>query len=248
MDNPIAEQKNLLDKNLSAFQKYKRLYFGPVSFWYILKYELIVTLFTSLPGALGLLLRKIFFPCLFQTCGRGVIFGRNMTIRHPKKITIGGQVIFDDYCVIDAKGENNHGICLGNNCVIGRNTVVSCKGGDIEIGDYSNIGPNNQLVSETILKIGKHVFTAGHCTLMAGGNHDFSSTDKPIWFQPSLSKGGIVIADDIWLGLGVNVLDGVTIENGSVIGASSLVTRSIPAYSIAVGIPAKIIKNRHESR
>lgn len=240
----IAEQKNLLDQKKGSFQKYRDLYLGKSSFLFFLKYELIITLLTGIPGAVGLVLRKIFFPGLFKKTGKGVVFGRNMTIRHPRKIMIGENVIFDDNTVIDAKGPDNQGIFIGNNVVIGRNTIISCKGGDIRIGDFSNIGPGNSLFSESQLNIGKYVFTAGHTYMVAGGNHSFEDRETPIYFQPSVSKGGISIEDDIWIGATVTVIDGVSIGKGSVIGAASLVNQTIPPMSIAVGVPARVIKKR----
>jgi acetyltransferase-like isoleucine patch superfamily enzyme len=240
----IGDQKYLLDEKKGAKEKYKNLFLGKVSFFYFIKYELIITLFSGVPGALGFLMRKIFFPGLFKKIGKGVVFGKNMTIRHPLKIQIGDNVVFDDNSVIDAKGEENKGIKLGDNVLIGRNTIISCKGGDITIGDFSNIGPNNTLISESTLKIGKYVFTAGQSYIIAGGNHSFENKNIPIWFQPSVSKGGIDIEDDIWIGASSTILDGVKIGKGSVIGAGSLVLKKIPAYSIAVGNPARIIKKR----
>lgn len=62
-------------------------------------------------------------------------------------------------------------------------------------------------------------------------------------FIKSGSKG-IVIEDDCWLGTGVKILDGVTIGKGSVIGAGAVVTKNIPSYSVAVGVPAKVISKR----
>jgi len=240
----IGEQKKLLEKKNGAFKKYKNLFLGEVSLLYFLKYELIITIFSSISGDLGFALRKIFFPKLFKKTGKGVVFGKNMTIRHPKKIEIGNNVVFDDNTVIDAKGNNNKGIKFGNNVVIGRNTIISCKGGNIEIGSFSNIGPNNYLISESLLKIGSYVFTAGQTYIVAGGNHSFEKRDIPIWFQPSISKGGIIIEDDIWIGACSTILDGVKIGKGSVIGASTLVHKRIRPYSIALGIPAQIIKKR----
>ncbi len=62
--------------------------------------------------------------------------------------------------------------------------------------------------------------------------------------QPIETKGGIVIADNVWLGFGVIVLDGVRIGNGAVIGAGAVVNHDIPDNAIAVGVPARIIKMR----
>ena len=62
--------------------------------------------------------------------------------------------------------------------------------------------------------------------------------------QPLASKGPIVIEDDAWLGLGVIVLDGVTIGRGAVIGAGAVVTGDVPPYAIAVGVPARVVGSR----
>lgn len=242
--NYIGGQKDLLDKKKGAVKKYKEMFVGDVSFFYFLKYELIVTLFSSTPGALGFALRKVFFRKLFGKIGRNVVFGRNMTIRHPKKIEIGDNVIFDDNTVIDAKGKDNKGLKIGSNVVIGRGTTLSCKGGDIEIGDYSNIGPNNIIISESSIKIGRYVFTAGQLYMIAGGNHTFDSRDIPIWHHPSVSKGGIIIDDDIWIGASATILDGVKIGKGAIIGAATLVHKRIKPYTVNLGVPAEMVKKR----
>ncbi|NUQ39504.1 MAG: hypothetical protein HUU23_17315 [Caldilineales bacterium] len=65
-------------------------------------------------------------------------------------------------------------------------------------------------------------------------------------WQPITSKGDIVIEDDVWLGVGAIVLDGVTIGRGAVIGAGAVVTESIPAYAIAVGAPARVVGHRRQ--
>jgi len=240
----IGGQKDLLDEKKSAVKKYKEMFLGDVSFFYFLKYELIVTLFSSTPGALGFALRKLFFRKLFKKTGKNVVFGRNMTIRHPKKIEIGDNVVFDDNTVIDAKGKDNKGLIIGNNVVIGRGTTLSCKGGDIEIGNYSNIGPNNIIISESTIKIGEYVFTAGQLYMIAGGNHSFDRRDIPIWHQPSVSKGGILIEDDTWIGASATILDGVKIGKGAIIGAATLVHKRIKPYTVNLGVPAEMVKKR----
>lgn len=243
----IGGQKDLLNTKKGIIKKYKEMFLGNVSFLYFIKYEIIMMFFSWVPGALGFAFRKIFFPGLFKKTGKGVVFGRNMTIRHPKKIEIGDNVVFDDDSVIDAKGENNKGLKIGNNVLIGRNTSISCKGGDIDIGDYSNIGPDNIIISESTIKIGKYVFTAGQMYMIAGGNHSFDRTDIPIWKQPSISKGGILLEDDIWIGASSTILDGVKIGKGAIIGAATLVHKHIRPYTINLGVPAQIVKMRGNS-
>ena len=238
--------KALLDERKSAFRKYRDLFIGKKGFFSFLKYEFIIILFSWIPGTLGLFLRKIFYRFLFKKVGRGVAFGRNITIRHPHKISIGDQCFIDDYAVLDAKGEGNQGITIGENVIVGRNTILSCKGGSIHLKDYANISANCSLLSETSITVGKYSFLAGHCYLVAGGNHSFSRTDIPIMFQPPLTKGGIDIGEDCWLGASVTVLDGVRLGRGCVIGAGAVVLDSFPDYSVAVGNPARKIKDRRD--
>ena len=80
--------------------------------------------------------------------------------------------------------------------------------------------------------------------MIAGGNHTFERRDIPIWFQPSVSKGGILLEDDIWIGASSTVLDGVRIGKGAIIGAATLVHKRIRPYTINVGVPAQLIKKR----
>jgi acetyltransferase-like isoleucine patch superfamily enzyme len=93
-----------------------------------------------------------------------------------------------------------------------------------------------------LIKIGKDCMIASHSSLYAN-NHIFADPNKRFREQ-GVSTKGIVLEDDCWLGTGVRVLDGVTIGKGSVIGAGAVVTRDIEPYSIAVGVPAKVISKR----
>lgn len=249
MSNPQEQrkgsvQKALLDNEKSAREKYLDLFLGKRNLWQVVKYESIVFFFSWIPGALGLFLRKIFYPLILRKVGKGVFFGHHVTLRHPSKIFIGENSFIDDFVVLDAKGEDDQGIFIGKNVIIGRNTILSCKGGSIELEDYANISAGCSLLSEEKITVGKYSFLAGHCYLVAGGNHSFERTDIPIMLQPSLTKGGITIEEDAWLGASVVVLDGVSLGKGCVVGAGSVVTKSFPAYSILVGVPAKKIKNR----
>lgn len=240
-------QKKLIDTKKSFFLKYSSLVVGKRGFWSLLKFELITLFFSWVPGALGLFLRKLFYRFLFNNMGKGVAIGRNVTLRHPHKIIIGENCFIDDNVVLDAKGENNQGIQVGNHVFIGRNTILSCKEGSIYLGDYCNLSANCSLLSETEIRLGKYCFLAGRCYLVAGGNHSFEDVSTPIMFQPSFSKGGISIGEDVWLAAGAIILDGITIGPGSVIGAGSVVTQSFPKNTIAVGAPAQKIKTRGQA-
>lgn len=251
MEKPPEQEKGsvhktLLDKKKSAHKKYIELFIGKRSFWQIIKYESIIYLFSWIPGALGLFLRKLFYPMILGKVGKGVVFGHHITLRHPHKTFIDDSSFIDDYAVLDAKGDEDKGIVLGKNVIIGRNTILSCKGGSIELGDYTNISAGCSLLSETKITVGTYTFLAGHCYLVAGGNHSIERMDIPIMFQPSLIKGGISIEEDGWLGASVVVLDGVSLGKGCVVGAGAVVTKSFPDYSVVAGVPAKKIRSRKD--
>jgi len=241
-------QKKLIDERKSAVQKYSQLVVGKTGIFSLLKYELITFFFARIPGALGIFLRRLFFPILLQKVGKGVVFGRNITLRHPHKICIEAFSVIDDNVVLDAKGKDNEGIRIGKNAYIGRNTILSCKEGSIYLDDYCNLSANCSLLSETEIRMGKYCFMAGHCYLVAGGNHSFSDISIPIMFQPSETKGGIHISEDVWLGAGAIVLDGVKLGKGCIVGTASVVTKSFPEYAVALGYPAWKIKDRRKHK
>jgi acetyltransferase-like isoleucine patch superfamily enzyme len=83
---------------------------------------------------------------------------------------------------------------------------------------------------------------------VAGGNHCFDDISRPIMFQPSVSKGGIRVGDDVWLGAGVIVLDGAAIGPGAVVGAGAIVTGSLPEYTVAVSSRRLVITDRREKK
>jgi acetyltransferase-like isoleucine patch superfamily enzyme len=232
-------QKELGDGRKSLGGKYKDIFVGQRGPMAFLKYEFLTWL-SGISGALGFALRKSIYPSLLGEVGKGVVFGRHLTFRHPHKISIGAGTVIDDFAVLDAKGEENDGIRIGAHAYIGRNAILSCKEGSIRLGDHTNISANCTLLSETEIILGRYCFLAGNCYLVAGGNHSFADISKPIMLQPSLAKGGIQIGDDVWLGAGVIVLDGVTIGSHSVVGAGSVVSSPLAEYAFARG--ARILK------
>ncbi|OZH52437.1 hypothetical protein AFK68_24355 [Hydrocoleum sp. CS-953] len=236
-------QAKLTDEKKTALQKYQDITIGSYSISKLIKYELLVTLIGALPGAIGLVLRKKFYKSLFGRVGRNVIFGKSITIRHPDKIYIGDNVIIDDYAVLDGKGADNNRIIIGDNVMIGRSSVISCKNGNITIGENSNIAMNCFIQSAKEVNIGKNVLFAAYCYVIGGGDHETERTDIPIIAQGQIVKG-ITIEDNCWIGASVKVLDGVKIGRDSIIGAGAVVTKDIPDYAIAVGVPAKVVKTR----
>jgi acetyltransferase-like isoleucine patch superfamily enzyme len=222
--------------------KYASLVVGRPGLAALLKYELVVMLAQPRAGALGLVLRKRFYPWLLGSCGRGVVFGQNVVLRHPHKIHIGSNVVIDDNCLLDAKGESNRGIRIGDGVFVGRNSILSCKDGDIEVGNGANIGFNCEVFSASRVTIGAGVLMAAY-SYVIGGDHDFSDPTKPVLDQTRTSSG-VTIGDGAWLGAGAKVLDGVTIGSHAIIGAGAVVREAVAAHAVAVGVPARVVSSR----
>jgi acetyltransferase-like isoleucine patch superfamily enzyme len=241
-DNIPRAQDQLFAKETSAREKYAALVIGKPDFGSLLKYELIVTLAQACPGALGLALRKTLYPSLLGSCGRNVVFGQNVVLRHPHKIHVGDDVVIDDNCLIDAKGESNEGIRIGAGVFIGRNSILSCKNGDIELANGANVGFNCEIFSASRVRIGTNVLMAAY-SYVIGGDHDFSDPSRPVLEQTRRSAG-VSIGDGAWIGAGAKILDGVTVGEGAIIGAAAVVREDVGPRSVAVGIPARVVSTR----
>ena len=240
---PIAKaQEQLFAPGTSSREKYAALVVGRPGVGALLKYEFVIALTQARAGALGLALRKCFYPMLLGSCGRNVVFGQNVVLRHPHKIHIGSNVVIDDNCLLDAKGDANRGIQIGDGVFVGRNSILSCKNGDIELGDGANIGFNCEVFSASRVTIGKNVLMAAY-SYVIGGDHDFSDPSKSV-LEQTRTSAGVAIGDGVWMGAGAKILDGVTIGEGAVIGAGAVVRESVAASAIAVGIPARIVGSR----
>jgi acetyltransferase-like isoleucine patch superfamily enzyme len=239
---PAKAQEQLFDPSTSALQKYAALVVGRPGLFPLLLYELVTTFTQGFPGAAGLALRKVCYPMLLGSCGRNVVFGQGVVLRHPHKIHIGSNVVVDDHCLLDAKGESNRGIRIGSGVFIGRNTILSCKNGDIDIGDGANVGFNCELFSASRVTLGASALLAAY-SYVIGGDHDFSDPTRPV-LEQSRSSAGVDIGIGVWMGAGAKVLDGVTIGDHAVIGAGAVVRDHVPARAIAVGVPARIVSSR----
>lgn len=243
MDRRTVEiRKELFSGDRSRLEKYSDLILGRRGFAPLLKYELIITLAANRPGALGLVLRSWLFPRLLARCGRNVTFGSHVVLRHPHKIWIGDDVVVDDHCVLDAKGTDNDGIRIGSGVFIGRNTILSCKNGDIVLGDRVNIGFNSEVFSASRVTLGDDVLLAAYVYLIGGG-HDYDDPTRAVLDNARISRG-IKVGAGSWLGAGVKVLDGVTIGDHAIVGTGAVVTMSVPALTISAGVPARVLRTR----
>ena len=111
----------------------------------------------------------------------------------------------------------------------------------IEIGDHTYLGFRSHIIACHRVTVGKHVLVANQVHI-TDNMHGFEDISRPVLAQPIRVPGPVVIEDEVWLGESVCVLPNVTIGRHSVIGSNAVVTRDIPAYSVAVGVPARVIK------
>jgi acetyltransferase-like isoleucine patch superfamily enzyme len=239
---PAGIQQALHDRRRSALAKYQDLVVGSRSLGRLLAYELAVTFTSWVPGALGLVLRRLAYPPLLGACGRNVTFGQGVVLRHPAKVRLGDDVVVDDLVVLDAKGAANEGITVGDGVFLGRGTILSCKDGDIVLGDHVNIGFHSEVFSASRVTVGRHGLFAAY-TYLVGGGHAFDQAGVPILEQERTSRG-IALGENVWLGTGVKVLDGVSIGRDVVVGAGAVVTTDLPDGVIAAGVPARVVRSR----
>jgi acetyltransferase-like isoleucine patch superfamily enzyme len=156
-----------------------------------------------------------------------------------------GNIALGRRCRVGRQTELNAatgGIAFGEQTSLGPFVVVETRGGQIRIGARSTVGPFCVLYGHGGLDIGNDCLIASHVVFVPE-NHVFARTDIPIREQGGTRKG-IRIGDDVWLATGAVVLDGVSIGRGAVIGAGAVVTRDIPDYAIAVGVPARVVGRR----
>ena len=235
-------QRELFDERKSKADKYRDLVVGRPGWWPLVAFELVIVLTSWVPGAIGLLLRSKLYPQILGSVGRNVVFGVNVTLRHPHKIVIGDNVVVDDNCCLDAKGTDNAGIRIGTGVFVGRNTILSCKNGDIIVDDDANLGFNCEIFSASRVRVGKSVLMAAY-TYLVGGDHLYDRTDIPV-LQQGRTARGIEVDDNVWLGTHVVVTDGSRVGRDAIVGAGAVVVGEIPEFAIATGIPAKVIRDR----
>lgn len=159
---------------------------------------------------------------------------------YPERISIGLNVRFLRGAVIlsDPIGS----VSFSDDVTVCRYAIVNSSGGSINIGARTLIGDFCNLYGQGGLRVGDDVMISAGCRLIPS-EHTFDLPEIAVSGQPSISKG-IVIGDGAWLGANVCVLDGVRVGSGAVIGAGAVVTRDVPDFAIAVGVPARVIRMR----
>jgi acetyltransferase-like isoleucine patch superfamily enzyme len=155
-------------------------------------------------------------------------------------INIGtGTKIYSDVKFKRVKGGS---IKIGKNCEIYDGVIFLPYGGGIVIGDNCSFNHYCVIHGHGGLTIGNGVRIASH-TVVIPANHNYNDRHRYIYKQGETYKG-IIIEDDVWIGTNCVILDGITISQGCVIGAGSVVARSTEPNGIYGGVPANLLKYR----
>lgn len=212
---------------------------------YILE-QVILLLFGWIPTVIGVGLRGVAYRLIMNLEGMPAI-ENSVRLAYTNNITLGKGVYLDQGVYLHALP---NGITIGDDTFLMHHTMLhvfnfrNLPQAGITIGNNCFLGEFNVIRGQGGVTIGNNVYT-GPMVKIVAVNHVYDNPDIPIREQ-GITAQGIVIEDDVWLGAGVTVVDGVTIGHSSIIGAGAVVTGDIPPYSIAVGIPAKSVKDRRD--
>lgn len=179
------------------------------------------------------IINRLFTLCIkhrFASFGKSVIKYKPQILMGLENIYIGNKTVIDSDVQLTTRVTDEYGkpkLTIGNGCLIRKSSHITAIN-KIEIGNNLLTG-TNVLISDN-----------------SHGKFEMSQLDTDPKLRPLYSKGPVIIGNNVWLGNNVCVLAGVTIGDGVVVGANSVVTHDIPPYSVAAGIPAKVIKTLTE--
>lgn len=161
-------------------------------------------------------------------------------IRNPHVITR-GLVFIDKGAEIYARRGYGR-LILGRWLHLGVDTALRCHEGTLSVGDKTVLGRGVSVNCYLDVEIGASALFADDI-YVSDFDHKYADLTMPIKDQ-GISKARVRIEPDVWIGTKVTVTSGVVIGQGAVVGANAVVTRDLPAYSVSVGVPARVIKDR----
>ena len=243
LDESTFIRSRLYAEDRSAFARYRELVFRDFSWLRLIRYELLITFIGPLSGALGLALRKVLFPSLFRSAGKGAIFGRHLTLHHTDFISLGERVMIDRDCVLDARGAGDQGITIGDRVIVNRGAAIQAKVGHIEIGDDCNIGAGVDIVSQGPIILGNNVSVAGK-TIIAGGRYVVEQDEETRGVKKRFSGGEIRLGDNVRIGMGAIIQDGVAIGDNAIVAPGAVVFDDVAPDSVVWGNPARPLRTR----
>lgn len=230
----------------SALARYREVIVGRPGLLSLIYFELCAWL-ALVPGAAGLMLRKMLWPRLFAACGRGTVFGANVALRHPGRIELGDNVVVSDGCILDARSpELDVAIRIGSESILANNVMISSKNGAVRVGPRAGLGTQCVVhaVGGSTVEIGADLIAGPQCYIAGGGNYRTDRTDVPINSQGLHEEEHTRLGADVWLGAKVTVLPGVTVGSGSVAAAGAVITADVPERTVCGGVPARVLRDR----
>lgn len=196
-----------------------------------------------IPSIVGIGVRGLLYRAMLQMDGMAAIED-HVRLRWASHIRLGRGAYIDHGVYIHA---TPGGVSIGPGTFVMHHAVLHVYNfrdlprAGISIGARSLIGEGCILRGQGGISIGDDVYLAPRVQLLAV-DHDYSDLDRPISAQPIITRG-IVIEDDVWIGAGAIVLDGVRIGRHSVVAAGAVVTRDVPSYTVVGGVPARMLKD-----
>lgn len=197
-------------------------------------------IFFTPPAYLKLWVKSIF--CRIRGIGH---FGKNVYVSplaelgNPKRLILGNDVVLERHSRVWVNGKNAR-IKIGDSTTIYPYALLKTNNGTIELGKGCSVNDYVIILGNGGVNIGEDVHIASH-TVIVASEHIYEKLGRPD-FSVEMRGQGIRIENSVWIGAQAVILDGVTIGTGSVIGAGAVVTKDIPPYAIAVGVPARVIK------
>ena len=142
-----------------------------------------------------------------------------------------------------ARLEQSELIEIGEGAEINDYVIIRTQKNKVKIGKHSQLNPFTVIYGGSGVVIGDNVMIAPHC-MIASGNHDYKQTDYPMRFAGTLTKGPIIIEDNVWIGANCTITDGVRIGKEAVIAANSVVVKNVEPWAIMSGVPCIKIGSR----
>ena len=175
---------------------------------------------------------------LFKVFGQNSSFQKIAFLKGPKYISIGTQTLFEKDLYLTAWDTYQ------------TNSSIQHFTPEIKIGSNCHFGAFNHITAINFIEIGNNLLTGKNVTITdnSHGSTDFEHLSIEPVLRPLVSKGPVKIGNNVWIGDKATILPNVTIGNGAVIAANAVVTKDVPAYAIAAGNPAKVIKRNENEK
>ena len=206
---------------------------------------LIFLLCKEFPTIFGSWIRPVIYRWVLSSVGTGCLIERSVRLEVPSRITLGNRVVLSQNCWI-SPGSALGNIRFGDDTFVAHGSTLRAEGGSIEIGAHVQVSRNCYLNGCGGITIGNDTMLGPNTTIVSV-NHKYDQLDRPIRLQ-GIVKDPVVIENDVWTGANVTILPGITIGRGSVVAAGAVVTKDIPPYSVAAGVPAKIVSSRKQDQ